>query len=153
MRALIQIVKQASVTVDRRVVGEIDEGMLIFLGVGAEDTRAQADRLWEKISKLRIFKDAQGKTNLSLGQIGGSVMVVSQFTLFADARKGNRPSFTRAADAQQGEALYDYFLSLVERDVPGTAHGEFGADMAVSLINDGPFTIWLDTDDLKRGDR
>ena len=148
MRALVQRVSTAKVEVEGEVVGAIDKGYLVLLGVGHDDTRAQAERLWAKIGKMRIFEDENGKTNLSLDQVGGSVLVVSQFTLYADCRKGHRPSFTDAAGGAQAEELYEYFASLVRRDLGHVETGRFGAMMEVSLVNDGPFTVWLDTDTL-----
>lgn len=148
MRALIQRVSEAKVTIDDKVAGEIGHGYLILLGVGQEDTEAQAERLWEKTRKLRIFEDENGKTNLALSDVEGSVLVVSQFTLFADCHKGNRPSFTKGAAPDEANRLYEYFVNLVRADVAQVATGEFGADMKVALVNDGPFTIWLDTDEL-----
>ncbi len=146
MRALIQRVSRASVSCDDGFESEIGQGYLILLGVGAEDDEETCARLWNKIHKLRIFKDKAGKTNLDLASVVGQVMVISQFTLFADTKKGNRPSFVKAAPPDKGQALYDYFLDLARRDVDTVARGSFGADMQVSLVNDGPFTIWLDTD-------
>ncbi|MDD6785053.1 MAG: D-aminoacyl-tRNA deacylase [Eggerthellales bacterium] len=150
MRALIQRVSEASVTIDDQVKSQIGRGFLILLGVGHEDTEAQADKLWNKISKMRIFDDEAGKTNLSLADIAGDVLVVSQFTLYASCKKGNRPSFTDAGAPDEANRLYEYFVSLV-RATDGIANvgtGEFGADMQVALVNHGPFTIWLDTDTL-----
>lgn len=152
MRALLQRVSEASVSVDGQVVGSCGPGLLVLLGVGPTDDEACAERLWHKILRLRIFADASGKTNLSLAQVGGEALVVSQFTLFADCRRGNRPSFTGAAPAAVAERLYDHFCELAARDL-GPAHvgrGVFGAHMQVSLTNEGPFTIWLDTDTLHR---
>lgn len=148
MRALVQRVTQASVSIDGRVKAEIRQGFVIFLGVGKEDTQAEADRLWRKISGLRIFRDEEDKTNWSLNQVDGNVLVISQFTLFANCSRGYRPSFIEAAPPEQGKALYDYFLQLVSIEFPQYGCGEFGADMDVSLVNQGPFTIWLDTDNL-----
>ena len=148
MRAVIQCVSEARVTVDGRVTGEIGPGFLILLGVGHGDTEAEADRLWRKVSRLRVFDDADGKTNLSLADIGGGVLVVSQFTLYANCRKGNRPSFTEAAPPDIAERLYDYFAGLVRADVAQVGTGVFGAMMDVALVNRGPFTIVLDTDQL-----
>lgn len=148
MRAVVQRVLSSSVTIDGEVVGAIDKGYLILLGVGHDDTRAQAEQLWRKIFSLRIFEDEQGKTNRSLDDVGGSVLVVSQFTLYADCRRGRRPSFTDAGSPALANELYEYFVSLVRADVPRVATGRFGADMRVELVNDGPFTIVLDTDDL-----
>lgn len=148
MRALVQRVKSASVSVDEKVVGAIDRGFLILLGVGSEDGEEDAEKLWRKIEGLRIFPDSEGKINLSLNQVNGNVLVVSQFTLWANCRRGKRPSFIEAAAPDKGEALYEYFLALVRAEFPDAASGQFGASMEVSLINEGPFTIWLDTDEL-----
>lgn len=148
MRAVIQRVSRASVTIDGEVVGKIGSGYLILLGVGHEDTRAQADKLWSKIFALRMNDDEDGKTNLSLADVNGEVLVVSQFTLFANCKKGRRPSFVEAAPPALATELYEYFVELARRDVDHVATGEFGANMQVELVNDGPFTIVLDTDEL-----
>lgn len=148
MRALIQCVSSATVTVEGETTGSIGRGMAVLLGVGHGDTQEQADKLWNKILKLRIFDDADGKTNLSLADIDGEVLVVSQFTLYANCKKGNRPSFTDAGDPRKAEELYEYFTGLVRRDRGSVQTGVFGAMMDVSLVNHGPFTIWLDTDAL-----
>lgn len=146
MRAIIQRVTSASVSVDQTPVASIGEGYLILLGVGQNDTEAEADKLWQKIFKMRIFSDEEGKTNVSLDDIKGSVLIVSQFTLFANCRKGNRPSFIEAGDPDAACALYEYFISCAKRDVAQVEQGIFGADMDVALVNQGPFTIMLDTD-------
>lgn len=146
MRAFIQRVLEASVSIDGKEKARIDKGFLILLGVGEEDTEETCARLWKKISQLRIFDDENGKTNLSLEQVGGNVLVVSQFTLWANCKKGNRPSFIEAAKPEKGRALYERFLELVKIEYPNYGCGEFGADMKVALVNDGPFSIWLDTD-------
>ncbi len=148
MRALIQRVTSANVSIDGQVVGECGKGYLILLGVGDGDGQAQIERLWSKIFKLRIFEDDVGKTNLSLADIGGEVLVVSQFTLYASCKKGNRPSFTQAGAPQAAEELYEAFVARAKADVAHVQTGRFGAMMQVSLVNDGPFTIWLDTDEL-----
>ena len=148
MRAVVQRVTRASVTIDGEVTGSIGQGYLVLLGVGADDTRAEADRLWKKLFGLRIMEDEDGKTNRSIDDVGGEVLVVSQFTLFADCRRGRRPSFTAAGAPDLANELYEYFVSLARADVSHVATGSFGADMKVELVNDGPFTIWLDTDDL-----
>lgn len=148
MRAVVQCVSEARVTVDGQVTGEIGPGFLILLGVGHGDTEAEADRLWRKIARMRVFDDEDGKTNLSLDAIGGGVLVVSQFTLYANCRKGNRPSFTEAAPPDVAERLYEHFVGLVRAEVPTVGTGVFGAMMNVSLVNRGPFTICLDTDQL-----
>ena len=148
MRALIQRVTSAKVTINDAVSGQIGRGYVILLGVGEGDTREVADKLWEKIRKLRIFEDEDGKTNLALEQVDGQVMVVSQFTLYANCKKGNRPSFTQAAPPQLATELYEYFVELVRGSLGNVATGSFGAMMDVELLNDGPFTICLDTDNL-----
>lgn len=148
MRALIQRVTGAQVSIDGARRGAIEAGYVILLGVGEGDTEQHADLLWNKILHLRIFADENGKTNLSLADVGGDVLVVSQFTLYADCKKGRRPSFTGAAAPDAANALYEYFVSLARRDVEHVATGEFGAMMDVSLVNSGPFTIWLDTENL-----
>ena len=148
MRALVQRVKHASVSVENEVIGQIGQGFLVLLGVGHADTEAQADKLWSKISKMRIFADENGKTNLALPDVNGEVLVVSQFTLYANCKKGNRPSFTEAGAPDAANNLYEYFAKLVRRDLGAVQTGSFGADMQVDLCNDGPFTIWLDTDEL-----
>lgn len=144
MRALIQRVQEARVDVDGTCVGSCGKGLLVLLGVGQADTEQNAQRLWDKVLKLRIFADEQGKTNLSLADVGAEVLVVSQFTLYADCRRGNRPSFVDAAPPDEGKRLYEYFCALAERDVSHVGRGVFGASMQVSLTNDGPFTIWLE---------
>ena len=148
MRALVQCVSEARVTVEGETVGSIGKGYLILLGVGDDDTEEQAAKLWRKISRMRVFDDEQGKTNLSLADVGGEVLVVSQFTLYANCKKGNRPSFTDAAGPADAERLYEHFCQLACADVPRVEQGVFGAMMDVSLVNRGPFTIWLDTDTL-----
>lgn len=148
MRAIIQCVSEASVTIANDVVGAIGPGFLIFLGVGHNDTEAEARKLWSKIERLRIFDDEQGKTNLNLAAVGGDALIVSQFTLYANCKKGNRPSFTDAAEPAKAEQLYEYFVSLARMSVPKVETGRFGAMMEVSLVNHGPFTICLDADNL-----
>ena len=148
MRAVVQRVTRASVTIDGEVTGSIGAGYLVLLGVGTNDTRAEADRLWDKLRTLRINEDENGKTNLSLADTGGEVLVVSQFTLYANCRRGRRPSFTEAAAPALATELYEYFVSLVRQDVEHVATGTFAAYMQVELVNDGPFTIVLDTADL-----
>ena len=145
MRAVIQRVTCASVTIDGEVTGSIGHGYLILLGVGAEDTQAEADKLWSKIWHLRIMDDENGKTNLALGDVDGEVLIVSQFTLYADCRHGRRPSFTAAGDPAHANELYEYFVGLARVDACRVATGTFAAEMAVELVNDGPFTIVLDT--------
>lgn len=148
MRAVIQCVSEASVRIDGQTVGEIGRGYAILLGVGKDDTEAQAEKLWSKILKLRVFPDENGKTNLSLTDIGGEVLVISQFTLFASCKKGNRPSFVDAGAPDEANRLYEYFADLARRDVAHVGTGHFGAMMDVALVNHGPFTIVLDTDEL-----
>ena len=147
MRALLQRVSRAQVHVDGQVTGEIGEGFLILICAMQGDTEVQADKLAAKIAKLRVFKDDAGKMNLSIKDRGGSALIVSQFTLAADLR-GNRPGFSYAASPDLGRTLYDYFTSRIAAEGIATANGVFGADMDVSLNNDGPVTIWMDTDHL-----
>lgn len=148
MRTVVQRVTHAQVDIDGETVGSIGQGLLVLLGVGRQDTEEQAERLWGKIRKMRIFEDADGKTNLSLADVGGEVLVVSQFTLYANCKKGNRPSFTDAGAPDEANRLYEYFVSLARNDAARVETGRFGAMMSVSLANDGPFTIVLDTDEL-----
>ena len=147
MRAVLQRVTETRVHVGGELVGETGRGLLILVCAMADDTEAQAERLAAKIAKLRVFKDAEGKMNLSVRDIGGSALVVSQFTLAADLR-GNRPGFSTAAPPAEGERLYRHFSQCLEKDGVPVANGRFGADMSVSLVNDGPVTIWMDTDSL-----
>ncbi len=150
MRAVVQRVLKASVEVDGEVVGACGPGYLILLSVGENDTEAEVERLWSKIFKLRIFPDGEHHTGASLEDVGGEALVVSQFTLYADCRKGNRPSFTAAGAPDESKRLYELFVKRAHQDIAHVATGEFGADMQVSLVNDGPFTIWLDTDELAK---
>ena len=144
MKLVIQRVNQASVKVEEETVGKIGKGLLVFVGVGKEDTCEIADRFLKKLLGLRIFQDEEGKTNLSLKDVNGSLLFVSQFTLYANCRKGNRPSFIEAGAPDQAENLYEYMIQEAKKSVPDVEHGIFGADMKVSLENDGPFTILLD---------
>lgn len=144
MKAVVQRVTHASVKVDGEIKGKIQNGLLILLGVGMNDSEAEAKRLAQKISKLRIFSDENDKINLSVNDIGGSVLVISQFTLYADCRKGNRPNFMNAGKPDEAERLYEYFVSECKKLVPNVQKGVFGADMKVELLNDGPFTIVLE---------
>ena len=150
MRALIQRVERASVEVGGSEVGSCGAGYLVLLGVGPNDDENVTRRMWEKVRKLRICADENGRTNLSLVDVDGSLLVVSQFTLYADARHGNRPSFTNAAPAELANRLYELFCELAEKDLgPGrVGRGVFGAHMRVSLVNDGPFTVMLDSEEL-----
>lgn len=150
MRALIQRVNHAQVSVEGNITGAIDRGFLVLLGVTEEDTDADMEMLCDKMLKLRIFSDEEGKTNCSLSDIDGSLLVVSQFTLCADCRKGTRPSFSHAAPPDEANRLYEAFLVRCRETVKHVDSGVFGAHMKVALENDGPFTIWLDTDDLKK---
>ncbi len=144
MKFLIQRVTQAAVETDGVVIGKIKKGLLVFIGVGKEDTEQEADRLVEKLLKLRIFEDQNGKTNLSLSDVNGGLLLVSQFTLYADCSKGTRPSFGNAGDPESAEKLYQYIINKCRAQVPVTETGRFGADMKVSLTNDGPFTVILE---------
>ena len=144
MRAVVQRVTQASVTVDGELLGRIGKGLLILLGVADGDTRELTEKMADKICRLRIFEDENGKTNLSLKDVSGELLLVSQFTLYANCKKGNRPSFIEAGEPDKAEALYEYMIEEASKSVPVVQHGSFGADMKVSLINDGPFTILLD---------
>lgn len=144
MKVILQRVTDASVAVDGKVIGQIGKGYVILLGVGNGDTKEIAEKMADKIKKLRLFPDENGKTNLSIDDIGGEVLVISQFTLYADARKGTRPSFIEAGSPDLAEELYEYFITLCEARFKKTAHGSFGASMKVSLCNDGPFTICLE---------
>ena len=148
MRAVLTRVKSASVTIDGQVVGSIGKGFLILLGVGPEDTSKQCRYLAEKALGLRIFEDENGKMNLGLDQVDGQVLVVSQFTLYGNCRKGRRPSFVEAAGPELGNAMYEEFLSICEELGYPPQHGQFGADMKVESVNDGPVTLILDTDQL-----
>ncbi len=149
MRALIQRVKYASVAVEGQTIGKIEQGLLVLLGVGPQDTEKEADFLADKCANLRIFVDENDKMNLSLLDIEGEMLVVSQFTLYADCKKGRRPSFIGAAAPAQADALYEYFQQKAkDAGVKKVEHGSFGADMKVELLNDGPVTIMLDTDEI-----
>ncbi len=150
MRLLIQRVKEASVKVDERETGRIGKGLLVFVGVGQGDDESIADKMVQKMLGLRIFADENGKTNLSLKDVEGELLIVSQFTLYADCSHGNRPGFTYAGAPDLANRLYEYIIRISGEQIKNVQHGEFGADMKVSLINDGPFTIWLDSDDVVR---
>jgi D-tyrosyl-tRNA(Tyr) deacylase len=145
VRALLQRVTEATVTAGDEVVGTIGPGLVVLLGVGPDDDDAVADALARRIAELRIFRDADGRTNESLVDVGGAVLVVSQFTLFADTRRGRRPGFTGAAPPEQAERRYRRFVAALEGLGVAVATGRFGAEMTVTLTNDGPFTIWLDS--------
>ena len=144
MRLVIQRVLHAEVQVDGNTIGKIGKGLLVFVGAGQDDTKEIADKYLRKLLGLRIFEDENGKTNLSLKDVDGELLIVSQFTLYANCKKGNRPSFIEAGEPNMAEALYEYMIEEAKKSVPVVEHGEFGADMKVSLLNDGPFTIILD---------
>ncbi|POP30749.1 D-tyrosyl-tRNA(Tyr) deacylase [Lactonifactor longoviformis] len=144
MKLVIQRVKEASVTVGDTCIGCIEQGFLVFAGIGREDTPAVADRFIKKMTGLRIFEDENGKTNLSLKDVGGQILLVSQFTLYANCKKGNRPSFTECGEPKEANRLYEYMIQKIRETGIPVQTGEFGAEMKVSLINDGPFTILLD---------
>lgn len=148
MRAVVQRVLSAGVTVEGETIGRIGKGFMILLGVSGEDTEETAGRMADKICRLRIFEDENGKTNLSLGDVGGELLVVSQFTLYADCRKGNRPSFIKAGEPEKANRLYVYFMDCCRQHVSVVERGRFGADMKVELVNDGPFTLMLDSQEL-----
>ena len=148
MRFIIQRVSEASVTVEDQTIGKIQKGFLVLIGVSDSDTQETADKLIKKMIGLRIFEDENGKTNLSLADVNGSLLLVSQFTLYANCKKGNRPSFIEAGDPKEARRLYEYIIDACKSHIPVVERGEFGADMKVSLINDGPFTIVLDSQDL-----
>ncbi|HIV86231.1 MAG TPA: D-tyrosyl-tRNA(Tyr) deacylase [Candidatus Monoglobus merdigallinarum] len=144
MKLLIQRVSEAAVETGGKTVGQISRGCLVLLGISNGDTEEKADKAVDKIAKLRLFADENGKTNLSLTDIGGGLLVVSQFTLCADCRRGNRPGFSGAAEPRRAEELYEYFLKKAALRLGSVQHGIFGADMKVRLVNDGPFTIILE---------
>ena len=144
MKLVIQRVKRATVEVNKEIVGKIEQGFLVLLGVGPEDTKENADFLVQKLIKLRVFEDENGKMNLSLKDINGELLIVSQFTLYADCTGGNRPSFTNAAKPDKANELYEYFIQECKKENIKVEHGIFGADMKVELLNDGPVTILLE---------
>jgi D-tyrosyl-tRNA(Tyr) deacylase len=144
MRLVIQRVSEASVQVEGKVIGRIGKGYMVLIGIGADDTKETADRYLKKMINLRIFEDKQGKTNLSLKDVGGSLLMISQFTLYANCKKGNRPSFIEAGASDLANELYEYMIEQAKKEVPVVEKGQFAADMKVSLVNDGPFTIVLE---------
>lgn len=148
MRFVIQRVLESSVSVDGEVVGQIGKGFMVLIGVGSGDTREIADKMVKKLIGMRIFEDENGKTNLNLESVGGSLLLISQFTLYADCKRGNRPGFTDAGAPDLAEELYEYIISECRKSVPVVERGVFGADMKVSLVNDGPFTVILDSEKL-----
>ena len=148
MKFVIQRVKEASVQVEQEVIGEIKKGYLVLIGVSDSDTEQVADRMIKKMIGLRIFEDENGKTNLSLADVGGGLLLVSQFTLYANCKKGNRPSFIEAGAPDKANEMYEYVIRECKKTVPEVQTGSFGAEMEVSLVNDGPFTILLDSEKL-----
>lgn len=148
MRFVIQRVEEASVSVEGTVTGAIQKGFLVLVGISKEDTKETADKMMKKAFSLRIFEDEDGKTNLSLDQVGGELLIISQFTLYANCKKGNRPSFTEAGSAEHANALYEYILGHAKQYSKKVEAGVFGAHMQVSLVNHGPFTIVLDSEQL-----
>lgn len=148
MKFVVQRVTEASVTVDDKVVGQIGKGFLVLVGISDEDNRQVADKLVKKLTGLRIFEDAEGKTNLSLTDVGGELLMISQFTLYANCKKGYRPSFIEAGKPEMANELYEYICEECKKKIPVVEKGIFGAHMHVSLLNDGPFTILLDSRDL-----
>ncbi|MCI8293238.1 MAG: D-tyrosyl-tRNA(Tyr) deacylase [Hespellia sp.] len=148
MRFIIQRVEEASVTVDHQIIGAIQKGYLALIGISQDDTQEIADKMIRKMIGLRIFEDENGKTNLSLADVGGALLLISQFTLYANCKKGNRPSFIDAGKPEMANALYEYIITECGKSVPQVEQGRFGAEMKIQLINDGPFTILLDSDTL-----
>ena len=147
MKLVIQRVSSASVTIEGTVRGEIQKGYMVLVGVGRGDTKKDAEKLSDKMLKLRVFEDENGKMNKSIADVNGELLVISQFTLYADSRKGNRPSFIEAELPTEAEALYEYFMELCRERVAVVEKGEFGADMKVALVNDGPVTIIMESED------
>lgn len=148
MKFVIQVVTEANVKVEGKTVGEIGKGFLVLVGVGQEDTKEVADKMIKKLIGMRIFSDENGKTNLALKDVNGELLLISQFTLYADCKKGNRPNFLNAGKPEMANELYEYIISECKKHVPVVEKGVFGAEMMVSLTNDGPFTIILDSRDL-----
>lgn len=153
MRFVIQRVKHANVTIEGKTVGKIGQGFLVLIGVAETDTKAIADKMIRKMLSLRIFEDGEGKTNISLADVEGELLLVSQFTLYADCKKGNRPSFIRAGKPDMAKEMYEYIISECGKTVKIVETGSFGADMKVELLNDGPFTILLDSEEICPNDR
>lgn len=150
MKFVIQKTTHASVTVDKVVKGKIGKGFLVFIGIGQKDTEEIADKMVQKLVNLRIFEDENGKTNLGLKDVNGELLLISQFTLYANCKKGNRPSFTDAQTPEEANRLYEYIIEKCKNEISVVEQGEFGADMKVELLNDGPFTIILDSDEMIR---
>ena len=148
MKFVIQRVTHASVTVDRAVLGKIEKGFMVLIGVEESDTQAVADKMISKMLGLRIFEDEAGKMNLALKDVGGGLLLISQFTLYADCKKGNRPSFVKAGKPDMAEPMYEYIIEKCREQIENTQKGQFGADMKVELLNDGPVTIVLDSHEL-----
>ncbi|OUP50843.1 D-aminoacyl-tRNA deacylase [Lachnoclostridium sp. An181] len=148
MKFVIQRTTQASVSVDGEVLGKIQKGFVVLIGVSNEDTKETADKMVRKMCALRIFEDENGKTNLSLADVGGGLLLISQFTLYADCKKGNRPSFIKAGAPDMANDMYEYIIEQCRKYVPIVERGRFGADMKIQLLNDGPFTIVLDSAEL-----
>lgn len=148
MRFVVQVVSEANVKIDGKIKGSIGKGFMVLIGVGKEDNDAIADKMVNKLLGLRIFPDENDKTNLSLADVNGELLMISQFTLYADCKKGNRPSFIRAGAPDEANRLYEYIVDKCRQKVPKVDTGEFGAQMQVSLVNEGPFTIILDSDEL-----
>lgn len=148
MKLVIQRVTHASVTVDNNVIGKIGKGYMVLIGVSDTDTKEIANKMLDKMIKLRIFEDENGKTNLSLADVGGELLLISQFTLYANCKKGNRPSFIEAGSPDHANALYEYIIEKCKERVDVVEQGEFGAEMKVELLNDGPFTVILDSEQI-----
>ena len=148
MKFVIQRVTHASVTVDRDVLGKIEKGVMVLIGIEDSDTQAVADKMISKMLGLRIFEDEEGKMNLALKDVGGGLLLISQFTLYADCKKGNRPSFVKAGKPDMAEPMYEYIIEKCREQIKNTQKGQFGADMKVELLNDGPVTIVLDSHEL-----
>ena len=148
MKFIVQRVSEANVCVDNQIIGEIKKGFLVLVGVSNTDTKEIADKMVSKLIHLRIFEDSDGKTNLDIKSVNGELLIISQFTLYADCKHGNRPSFINAGNPEFANELYEYIISKCKEEVPVVQHGKFGAHMKVSLINDGPFTIVLDSDEI-----
>lgn len=148
MKLVIQRVTHANVTVDNNVIGKIGKGYMVLIGVSDTDTKEIADKMLDKMIKLRIFEDENGKTNLSLADVGGELLLISQFTLYANCKKGNRPSFIEAGSPDHANALYEYIIEKCKERVDVVEQGEFGAEMKVELLNDGPFTVILDSEQI-----
>lgn len=148
MKFVVQRVKESNVSVDGNMIGKISHGMLVLIGVSDQDTEQTADRMLKKLLGLRIFADEKGKTNLSVKDVNGELLMISQFTLYADCKKGNRPSFVKAGKPDHANQLYEYLIRKAKEEIDVVEKGQFGADMQVSLINDGPFTVIMDSEEL-----